>query len=457
MSTSNTRRSRLIGLAITTALASTSLTGCAVFKPDDPKLSADAPTERSVAQPSKQASKAIDRSEHAVLASPRDVNARIALGATYLEAGRFHSAEQSFADAMELGADSADVVVSRALALIANGNMKAAHNLLTDHQDNIDPADLGLAFALAGDTHQGSRILAAALRDGQNNAKVRQNFAYTLALAGEWRGARLMVAEDVPADQVGKRIAAWAATAHQGAHQQRIATLLNVSPSADSGRPQALALVNHPDIPALAAEASEFGPLAPQVADEPVSLLASMEPMDVPVVEPVALAAVEAPSPAPVVPVAPAKEKTGPVRIALAPSNAAPAQPEPVAAVAGDQPKVVAKPAAAKKAPVRVAKASLESGNHMVQLGSFLSKDQAQRAWDVYVSRYPELDGVKMALTEAEIDGTRYYRVAAADLAETSAASLCSSVKRSGHGCFAYAKATKLPGTVGRAVRMART
>ena len=456
MSTSTTRRSRLFGLAITTALASTSLTGCAVFKPDDPKLSADAPTERAMAQPDRQARKAIDHGERQVLATPRDAGARIALGATYLEAGRFHSAEQSFADAMELGADSADVIVSRALALIANGNMNAAHRLLTDHRDSIDPADLGLAFALAGDTHQGSRILADALRNGQNTAKVRQNFAYTLALAGEWRGARLMVAEDVPADQVGKRIASWAATAHQGAHQQRIASLLNVSPSADSGRPQALALVNHPDIPALAAEAGELTPLEPQVLDKPVSLLASMEPLDVPVAEQAAFEPAAKPSDTPL---PPAKQQTGPVRVALAPSSAAPARPEPAAAIAVDKPKpaVKASPAVAKKAPVRVAKASLESGDHMVQLGSFLSEAQAQRAWDIYVDRYPQLKGTKMALTEAEIDGTRYFRVAAADLAQSSASSLCSSIKRSGHGCFAYAKATKLPGTVGRGVRMART
>ena len=42
---------------------------------------------------------------------------------------------------------------------------------------------------------------------------VRQNLAYAYALAGNWRAARVMAAEDVPADQLDARLAQWAASA----------------------------------------------------------------------------------------------------------------------------------------------------------------------------------------------------------------------------------------------------
>ena len=463
MSTSNTvRRTRLIGLAVTTALASTTLTGCSLFKPDEAQLSANAPTEQGLATPPKQVRKAIDRQENQVLANPRDANARVALGATYLEAGRFHSADQILAEAMELGADGSDVVVTRALALVANGNFATAQQMLRDYQDMIDPADLGLAFALAGDPERGSRILSNALRSGQNTAKARQNFAYARALAGDWRSARLMVAEDVPADQVGARMQTWAATAHRGGHQARIASLLNVTPAVDGGRPQALALVNHPGIEQLASEASDQAPVNPLFADGDADVLAAADPM-------------VAPSPVPLAPgefdladrTVAIRQDTdvaddGPVRVAIAASDmtvaAAPAARSPVGKLAVKPATMVSdKPAAtARKAAVaKHADARLSNGVHMVQLGSFLKKEHAEKAWDVYVSRYPELANAKMALTEAEIDGTRYFRVAAADLAQNSANALCSTVKRSGHGCFAYAKATRLPGTLDRSVRMA--
>ncbi len=457
------RRRRVVGLALTSALASMTVSGCAIFKPDEPRLSSNALVEPGGQKLDRETRRAIDRAEQAVLADPRNAELRVALGATYLHAGRFLSAEHSFAEAMELGHNAPDVVVSRALAQIANGEAITAHRLLDEHRENIDPSDLGLAFALAGDTHQGTRLLVTALREGSNTAKTRQNLAYALALAGEWRGARLMVAEDVPADEVGARLQSWAASAATGAHQQRIAALLNVAPSMDAGRPAALALSNHVGIPELAQEAASQAPAPLLAVSEaapaaPEQLLASFA--EGPVSHNRENAeAIQATKAAPAV-------SQPPQRVALEPSEPArPAarKPDPQA---GDESRVATRSPAPAATARQTAPApsdrtdrtatKLERGDHMVQLGSFRTRERAEQAWDIYTSRYPELAGANMALTEANIDGVRYFRVAAADLAERSAQALCTTVKRSGHSCFAYAKTTRLPGTIARDVRMAR-
>ncbi|MEL6530634.1 MAG: tetratricopeptide repeat protein, partial [Pseudomonadota bacterium] len=242
-----------IGLIMTTALASVALAGCTASAAPRAETSfnkAQAALEKG------KADKAIMHAEAAVLAEPRNSGFRALLGAAYLEAGRFEAAATSFGDAIELGDNDPRTVLSYALAKTAIGDGASAIELLSDWEGAINPADLGLAFALAGKPERGVHILVNTLRSGQNTAKVRQNLAYSYALAGNWRGARVMAAEDVPADQLDQRLSDWAANAKPEDVQRRVANLLQVQPSNAGGVPSHLALANFPSQQAMVAEAA---------------------------------------------------------------------------------------------------------------------------------------------------------------------------------------------------------
>jgi Flp pilus assembly protein TadD len=433
------KRSRLLGLVLTTALASGALTGCTGDRAPDAQVSAG---KAGQALEKGRTDAAIRHAEAAVLAEPRAAEHRVVLGATYLQAGRFASAETSFAEAMELGDDSARVVVSRALAMVAVGRADDAHDLLVRHADNIDRADLGLAFAMAGDPERGASILTAELRTQQNTPKVRQNLAYALALSGDWRSARLLVAEDVPADKIGDRLGQWASTAHPEAQTLRVANVLGVPIAQDDARLTQLALANFPSTPMLAAEAA-----ATMQPTDTTPSIAVAEPVTAEPVRAAELPALaqnnaallerfvpgpSAPAPAP----APAKVAAAPAPKSAPAAVRSPARPVVTSA---------AKPAAPK----------LQSGNHLVQLGSYLTRADADRAWGVFQTRFPVLKDAPLVITKADVKGRIYYRVAAGNLAEGSARSLCSSVKARGQGCLAYSAAKPLPGTIRPAVRVA--
>src|SRR5690606_11048825 len=139
------------------------------------------------------------------------------------------------------------------------GKYAEAAALLNDWEGEIATADLGLALALAAQPERGIHLMSNAIRRGDNTPKIRQNLAYAYALAGRWREARVMAEQDVPADQVGDRIAEWAAMAQPEAWQQRVAALLDVPAGvADRGQPAQLALANSPSVEQLAAEASAY-------------------------------------------------------------------------------------------------------------------------------------------------------------------------------------------------------
>lgn len=433
------KRSRLLGLVLTTALASGALAGCTGDRAPDAQVSAG---KAGQALEKGRTNAAVRHAEAAVLAEPRAAKHRVVLGATYLQAGRFASAETSFAEAMELGDTSARVVVSRVLAMVAVGRADEAHSLLTRHADSIDRADLGLAFAMAGDPDRGASILTAELRGQQNTPKVRQNLAYSLALGGDWRSARLLVAEDVPADKIGDRLGQWASTAHAEAQTLRVANVLGVPIAQDDARPAQLALANFPSTPMLAAEAAATmrpADVAPSIAVAEPAEAVRAEPArtaELPALASNTAAPVERFVPAASVP-APA-----PVKVAVAPA------PKPV-------PASVRAPARSAMAVAKPAAQKLQSGNHLVQLGSYLSRADAERAWGVFQTRFPVLKDAPLVITKAEVKGRIYYRVAAGNLAEGSARSLCSSVKARGQGCLAYSAAKPLPGTIQQAVRVA--
>jgi len=462
-----TANARMLTLAAGTALASMALTGCATKSAPRADFSAG---RAEVALNKGKVSDAIAHAEAAVLAEPRNAAYRSMLGAAYLESGRFLSAQTSFDDAMTLGDESARTALGFALAAIGTGNRRAAVEVLDDWRDDIPAADLGLAYALAGDTAQGVQILTGAIQSGDSAAKTRQNLAYALALGGNWAGARIMAAQDLPADKLDARIAEWAAMAKPEANQQRVASLLGTAVVADGGQPAQLALVNNPSHEQLAAEAAAYAEPAPDAAPPTAVAYAGGE-----------LPALASSGPAPVetAPVAPA-----PVVAVATPDVAPPADfqsafaaPAPVAATpAAMMEQVVAfasKPVVQQTPtrlgaaePVRAAetrrvasrpaeKAASAGGSHLVQLGSFSSEAGARRAWGIYAKRFPQLSEYDMVITRAVVRGKTYFRVSAGGLQRAEATGVCSAVRGKGQGCYAWAEGRPMPGAVDTGVRMA--
>lgn len=466
-------RTKLLPLGMTGALA-LAIAASAGFSAD--VVAKQAPDKTAVAAQSAlskgQVDKAIELAETLVAASPREPSYRALLAHAYLKAGRFQSASATFDDAMKLGDNSAKTALGLALSYSAAGRNRDAVAILDDWRDAIPVADLGLALALAGEPTRGSAVLADALRNGENTPKLRQNLAYAYALDGRWREARIMMMQDVPAGQIDARISDWAAQTRPEDTQLRVAGLLGAPMRGDPGQPSRLALNTNPVTEQLAAQTAAVEPvqqvaaaapvaeLPPVAKAEPVAALASYTPVTTPV----------ASEPAPVA--APSK-----FAAAFAEPQAAPA-PTPVVDASGmafiSQPVVQAVPARQYRAPRAVAVAQTRTaprrvafaapvpanapGTHMVQLGSFFTQQGARRAWGIYTAKNPELRGYRMTITQAQVRGKTYFRVAAAGINGSQGAwGLCGTVKSRGMGCFAYAARTGVPGTKApAATQMAR-
>ncbi|WP_324828325.1 SPOR domain-containing protein [Qipengyuania zhejiangensis] len=417
---------RLVKLAVTTALATTALSACTGKVAPTHAYSA-AQAETALAKGKE--SKAIQHAEAAVLAAPRDAYTRTLLGNAYLEAGRFQSAATTFGEAIELGDNATRTVISHALALSAIGDQVGALETLRLHETAIDPADYGLAVALAGRPEQGVHVLSNALRGGQNTVKVRQNLAYAYAMVGDWSNARLLASQDVPADQLGDRMTQWAQLANPDQQHMRVARLLGVDMVEDAGQPAMLALANHPAVGQLAMESATQ--VAPVVAEPQTSFALAGE--------------LPAASTAP--------EFDDSADAALADASLAfdgetrfvsreVAQPVPSRSTKP------AKPAAPRVAAASPAAQTLASGDYNIQLGSYFSMSDAHNAWKVFQARYPDLAGAEKVITKARVNGKIYYRVAAAGYAKASAQSMCRTVKGAGGGCIAYASSSPLPGAL---------
>lgn len=393
-----------------------------------------------------QAEMAIAYAEEAVLAEPRNPGFRALLGAAYLEAGRFQSAATSFGDALDLGDTNPRTVLSFALAKIALGEGRAAIAVLDEHAAGIDPADLGLALALAGQPERGAGVLINAVRAStEASPKLRQNLAYTYALAGNWRMARVMASEDVPADQVDARLTQWAANAAPELFQKRIAALLDVTPRADAGQPMRLALANFPAQETMFAEAAPQGTDA-DPAEAPLQVAsAAPSPAFSQAFEP-ASPSIETVEPAPEALI---RYVSNPVvqQLASAAPGRAPAAPRVAPSVSQRR---MAATAATTPAAGPIAK---EANTHLVQLGAYNSKIEAERGWNVLKAKFPQLNGRKPVITQAVVNGRTFWRVAAEGFGANGAKAMCGTVKSAGRGCFAYAASSPPKGAVGGAVQ----
>ena len=349
------------------------------------KLAANA--ERALAQD--EGGKAVLSAEAAVSASPNDAQYRSLLGQAYLSDGRFASAETAFEDAMSLGQTDARTVIGLAMVRIAGGRNSAAHDLLSEHMDVVPAADYGLAMALAGDTDEGLRILRAEARQPDASAKVRQNLAYTLALAGQWREAKLIASQDLSPADAGKRVGEWAVLARPGAKAQQVAHLMGVTPQADPGQPVALALKSAP-VPVETAATAELVPPPYTQAPAEIEQFAEIAPA----------AQLDRPAPAMIQPVAIPAAMPAPMKTTV----------RPVASV---------------------------SGGYVVQLGAFSSAKGVDQAWRKISSRYQHIGNLGSIANKAQINGRTFHRLAVSGFdSRADAEKLCASLKAKGSVCF---------------------
>lgn len=363
---------------------------------------------------------AISFAELAVAADPIALAPRQLLAQAYFNAGRFQSAAQAYDDLVRAG-DTGNAAFRAALADLASGNRDAALARLRQLETTGDKADIGLAYALAGETAQAVEILTAAVRGGANDARTRQNLALAQALDGQWAAARATALQDIQPGEFEQRVGHWSRIREQAGAAQRTTTLLAIAPTAtDAGRPVQLAWA------------------APQ--PEPVAVAAATHPQPLPVeaaqTAPVAV-------PAAVADVSPAADAPAPVPDAVVQSA-----PEPVAETAAAvQPAPVVEPVAVAaftpvSTPVVRVQPASEQG-WVVQLAAYAQRSYLERGWMRLQARSRALDGREAIATEfTTADGKLVHRLAVGGFdTRKQAVTLCSSLQREGRACFVRAAA----------------
>lgn len=355
---------------------------------------------------------ALSSAEAAVAAKPDYAAYRVLLGRAYLADGRFTSAETAFSDAMTLGNTDTRTVVSLVLAKVALGKSTDARALLVTHMDIVPAADYGLAMAMAGDPQEAIRILTAAAQEPDATIKTRQNLAYAYALAGQWREARLMAAQDLDPLAATQRIIGWAQNAEPGAEPARVAAFIGTKMRADdAGMPVRLALA---PAPAPVVQMAQ--------AEAPAAETLAASPEAPPEQAPVEIAA--APVEQPETPVIRAPE--APVRTAVVP---------------------VATPLATATTMMRKA-ASFEiiapstTTKWAVQLGAYDSAAIAKERWQHMARKNAVLSKFPVAYTTANVQGRVYHRLSLGGFADRGTADqMCRTVRSQGGACFIRAAA----------------
>ena len=242
---------------------------------------------------------AISFAERAVEKTPDDAGFRALLGNAYFAGGRFASAEAAFKDSLSIYSNQPQVVLKLALVQIAQGKNDEAANFLAAGNNVLDPADYGLALALAGRPADAIAVLNPAARQTGADARVRQNLALAYALAGDWTQSRTIAGQDVPGDKLDARMHQWMQMAKPAHASDQVAALTGVTPAAsDPGQPVRLAL--HKTDTRLAAVSPAATPVAQPVveaapaAPPPVAQVYEPQPMPVRVAQ--AAIAPEAPA-----------------------------------------------------------------------------------------------------------------------------------------------------------------
>jgi Flp pilus assembly protein TadD len=382
--------------------------------------------------------------ERAVELSPRDVGYRMILADLYLKNGRFQSAEATFADVIQLDPTNSRASFSIALARIALGRPAGAVSELDRLAETASPADVGLAYALAGEAGRAIELLEPAARAPGATARVRQNLAFAYALAGEWDKARVTASQDLSPADLGARLQEWASLAQPGGGATQVAALLGVTPARDPGQPVRLALA-----PAQA-EATAFaaaGPLpepAPEIVTQTAPALAQAE---------IVPAAAEASAAAQAEPVRVAtselpqwvSERAEAEAASTAPAEETrPLYAEAVEALVTPQPSVIAptrsiEPASPRfEAPRRAARTAMAGpGRFAVQLGAFSSSASVERAWAQMLKRFGFADLTPLSTTVTVPGRGTFHRLSVAGFESREAAGrTCRSIRSKGGVCF---------------------
>ncbi|WP_010186206.1 SPOR domain-containing protein [Sphingomonas sp. PAMC 26605] len=383
---------------------------------------------------------AIGHAERAVGDQPDAAEYRMILGQSYLKAGRFASARDAFADTLTLAQGNGKAALNLALAQIATGDWAGARKTLDANAAVIPVSDRGLATALAGDPASAVEMLGAAVRAPEADAKVRQNYALSLALAGRWREAQAVVAMDVAPADVARRILDWSTFSRPTSASDQVATLLGVKPAVDPGLPAALALNG----------ASRGGTTALAQAQAPIdNYMPGQATPDSATPAPVAVADATA-TPAP--PTAPSQQvaAVGPTIAGVVfAERKEVVQPLPVAYAnstakrRGDAPRLTVANivAASRVVATSPAPRSITRGSFFVQLGAYDTAGVAHDAWTRATRSYAGFASHTPQGMTVSRGGKQFYRLSVGGFARADAVSLCQSYRSRGGRCFVRAGA----------------
>lgn len=453
-------RSMILKLAVSGLVLSFATSGCSgsgtsrvasaskgapVAMPAKPDQAAKAAAKARALLAQSKVARALGQAELAVSLDNQHGGHRALLGQAYLSSGRFASAISAFDDAIGLGVNDPQTIVGLILAKIATGEDRDALALIEQHRESLPASDAGLAQALAGDIQRAIYTLTEAARAPDAGARTRQNLALALALSGRWAQARIVASQDLSPAKLDGRMTEWAALAQQTQPAWRVATLIGVSPVADSGMPVRLALVTPQADPTALADASMGVDPAPLAEFAPPPSPAMLAAASETIAQP-AIRSVELPMPTSPAKVAEAQmilAETTPYRsaprgAAAAPVRSASAVP---AAVAGERPAATEARALAARvnaAPVRARSfdAKKPSG-WAIQLGAFDSLGIAKEKWAAASRAHDALREFPASSQAAAVKGRTFYRLTVNGLAtRAEALSVCANLRAAGQGCF---------------------
>lgn len=450
------RRTRL-NTAISAFALTALLSGCAIgqqsresiFGSKVDRSNIGLATRAQAALEANQLEMAVELAERAVANTPNDAGFRALLGNCYFAAGRFASAAMAYRDSLSLIPNQPKIVLKLALVQIGQGRGAEALAVLDAARDTLDPADYGLAVALAGRPADAVAVLNDAARFGVSDARTRQNLALAYGLSGDWTMARTVAAQDLPPEQVDSRIQQWMAMSTPGNASEQVAALTGIRPIAgDPGQPQKLALVADPQRNQAYAEVvvpqqPQSAPMAPQqyaaLPDLPPPALPEPQPQPQrQMVEAAPSAVAEA-----------ARELLQPQQPAQPVVAAAAEKPTAELPTSFDAPVTNASfVAVANK--VRRAAQNARRGtgksNAVVQLGAYASAERVSVAWEQLTKRYPALrDYTPM---RARFDGPRgtVWRLSIKGFASRNeAVDRCELLQSRGGKCFVRTVAGDAP------------
>lgn len=278
----------LAGFSLSALMLGGTMVGCAQGGISTASTRSDAALAKQAARNAEKATdalakgnltKAISFAEAAVAGEPRNAGYRALLGSAYLKAGRFTSAHAAYADVLSLSPENGKAALNLALAMIAEGQWDEARASLEEHAAIVPASDRGLAVALAGDPGTGVELLTAAARSPNADAKIRQNLALVLALAGRWTESRQIAGIDMGPTEADARVLQWASFAKPVGAADQVSALLGVRPVKDPGQPVALALNTSPPASAVPAATllADAAPVAPAEEAAPVAIAAADE------------------------------------------------------------------------------------------------------------------------------------------------------------------------------------